>query len=498
MPYPISIMTSLYDAKDLIDKEAFAEAAQIIDNVWDWADNSWESLNDFESIEFLGFLARVLKSIDQTHRQIIVLEHLCSIAEQNLENRGIMAVDDDIRWTGMDFIELGLAYLTKERPNDALKAFEKAKYILEELGWLVEVEKLLSGEPTSIGPSPFVKKRKYEPKISNEKIIQKDDNLSTQYRTKLGQDVEERHIKSNTACKIAKIILLESVFDKYPVEPWNPLMKKDEVDENLDLLTSALQTHLDDCNQLDVDIPIIIGVPPVFLDQIKEQLKKIGNGGLRSDQIYLIHEPYVQGLNFQGLTVMKDIYNLEYFMAGGGHCLLKVIENGLLARLWKEGIRWLFFGQLRNPHSNIHCSILQHLLDCNCEGIVEVIDRKSLPKSIVHALQFDNKSYCIDERRLSEDQRSSLGMDGYVCTGNFWISIENLIKVYEINLEDLESKWVDDEWISRISEKLCEHSTILTRNQKMIFATVVPIWEIIRPLNLVFTLVESNRVSKIC
>src|SRR5579862_9411808 len=122
MPIPIELEGSLHKARNLIEQDEYAEAAQFVDNVWAWADRNWDVLNDIESMEFLGQLAFALNALKRHQPEIRVLERLCSIADRDLDSLGIMATDDDIRWTGEDFIKLGLAYVTIGKRDDARAA----------------------------------------------------------------------------------------------------------------------------------------------------------------------------------------------------------------------------------------------------------------------------------------------------------------------------------------------------------------------------------------
>jgi hypothetical protein len=493
MPYPLEVMKALFDAKKLIEKRALAEAAQLIENVWAWAEKFWNTLIDIESMEFLGIFSKVLKDLNQTSRQIKILERLCNIADRNLEELGIMATDNDIQWTGMDFIELGLAYLCADKIDDARKALEKGKYILEELGWLVEVDKILMGEATRIGPSPLVEKRAYQPSAANNKHHDTSGNFEALKKEFLGQDDSGMKALSDVAGQVVKILFMESVIDRSAIRPWDPTQRQLGADGQIELLDEILKIHAEDCHILDTDIPLFIGVPKRFEEQTAAHLKNFQYGGLRADQVHLLIEPEVPGFDVEGKLVIDGLYELSSYLAGGGMCVAHFIENGVLSNLWKDGIRWLLCGQIGNPYANVDNTILRHLPECSLDGIVEVVERDILPGSILLPLKIVEKTMCVDQRRLTDEERAQLGENVDSCTGTFWIRCEKLAGVFGIGCDQLGARWDENDWKGKLSETLVSENGILSLCDNMTFAITIPLWEVIAPLNLEFGKVGVNR-----
>ena len=151
---------------------------------------------------------------------------------------------------------------------------------------------------------------------------------------------------------------------------------------------------------------------------------------------------------------------------------------------------WQILEQSRNVLS------CRHLPVCGHDGIVEMVARKLLPTSKVHALMFDKKTICVDERWLTEQQLSAVGTDGYVCTGTFWIRCEKLAELFGVDCDDLNRPWDQVAWKDKVGMNLPADHAILTRSDDMVFALTVPLWEVIRPLDLEFGKVGADRVPE--
>jgi len=168
MPIDPEMMIRMDEARTLINQGERGEASAVVESIYTYMESVWEAFNSFESMHVLGSLAGLLRALGQTDREIKVLERLCKVADDDLVKKGILAVDDDVRWTGMDFVHLGVAYRKRQRLDDARAALEKARHLLEELGWECDVEKILRGESTHIGPSSSVQPKPYQWKPDDE------------------------------------------------------------------------------------------------------------------------------------------------------------------------------------------------------------------------------------------------------------------------------------------------------------------------------------------
>jgi tetratricopeptide (TPR) repeat protein len=297
---------------------------------------------------------------------------------------------------------------------------------------------------------------------------------------------------SKISSQVAKILLMESVTETVAVGPWDPTSLKVGPDNQFDMLKQALQSHAEDCQSLCVDIPMLLGVPQRFAEQTKAYIENLNYGGLRRDQVHLIIEADVPGFDANGQLVMVDPYNMRTFMAGGGISLANAVAEGILAILWKQGIRWLFCTYVANYNTIARSPILRHLPECNSDIIAEIVDYNAFPASKVHALILDDKNFCIDQRLLSEQQLSEVGTNGYVSTGTFWISCEKFANILGITCSDLNNPWDQAKWKDKIN--LPEEYGIIAISNDNIFALIVPLWEIIRPLNMEFIKVAYDRL----
>jgi hypothetical protein len=191
---------------------------------------------------------------------------------------------------------------------------------------------------------------------------------------------------------------------------------------------------------------------------------------------------------------MDGKYSVRSFMAGGAMSLAGVLAEGTFSKLWQNGVRWLLCVQLTNLNGSVRCEVLRYLPNCTHDGIVEVVSRDELPDSKVRPLMIDKKTICVDERRLTKDQIASLGSDDGVCTGTFWIRCEKFAEVLGVARQDLEASWDSVAWKDKIDKiPLADHA-ILALSDDMLLAPTMPLWEVIRPLNLLFGKVGADRV----
>jgi tetratricopeptide (TPR) repeat protein len=109
-----------------------------------------------EAMQILGLLAGVFRLRGELERSIPMLEKLCELAETDITSKGRSATSDDIRATGIDLVLLGTTYKIQNRLLEARRALDKARQLLRRIDWDVEVDKLLAGEETTMGPTSDV------------------------------------------------------------------------------------------------------------------------------------------------------------------------------------------------------------------------------------------------------------------------------------------------------------------------------------------------------
>jgi hypothetical protein len=205
MPVDMKFFELMSEAQELVKQGELGEASHVVETIYAYVERTWDAYNSFESMSMLGTLAILLRTLDQTDREIKVREHLCSVAEADLERKGIRATDEDVKMTGMDLVHLGIAYRKRQRLEDARVALEKGRYRLEELGWECDIEKIMSGQPTRIGPSEAVTKRPYQPKPGEQaKFFQETLKTMEDQNNRWKQDPHMQKVLKSIYAKGAK------------------------------------------------------------------------------------------------------------------------------------------------------------------------------------------------------------------------------------------------------------------------------------------------------
>lgn len=490
MPFPIAVMMKLGEAHDLVRKGQLAEAAALADALWNWAERAWEAFDGFEALEFLGAFASLLRTLDQTTREIRVLERLCTLAERHLDERGLMAGDDDIRYTGMDFVQLGLAYRKDGRVQEARAALEKGKDILAELGWLVEVDKLLNGEPTTIGPSPLVEKRPYQPKPAESEKARQQQDARSDFAKRMTQTTNIA-----VAHQIAKVLFMDDVTADAPVEPRDPLERVKVGEEEAHVISEVLRAHRIDCEICGADVPLVIGVPVEFAAAVRDHLNSCNWYGLSPHNVRVFPEPEAPFFDAGGDFVTQGSCGMRTHLRGGGASLAQLVESGVLSDLWKRGIRWLMIGQVVNLGARLEPNMLRHIPGIQHEGFFEVVEREALPSSLLLALRHDDKNICVDDRRLRSPQHAELRSTPYVGTGTFWVSCEALAKVFGVTSVQLESEWNPKDPSGMFDVAAVEKIAIMAHAESGLLGMTIPPWEVLQSLDLEGIRVGPERAS---
>jgi len=144
------IVRKLSQALELAREGRKSEASVQINEAYDDQEKAWPALNQFERLETLGLLAAGFRELGNLKKEIPVLEKLCSLALADLDRLGALASDQDIRWTGDDFILLGLACLRAGKKEEAKAAINQAKSILIEVGCDLDADQILSRSGTEL------------------------------------------------------------------------------------------------------------------------------------------------------------------------------------------------------------------------------------------------------------------------------------------------------------------------------------------------------------
>lgn len=143
MVVPLELHSKLKETKELIDSGEKAEAAQILTIVYGTYEQMSPMMDNFEKMTILSSLAHGFRQVSDVEMEIKLFEELCRLAERDLENLGSLATESDIYMTGFDFFWLGIAYTRKNMLTEARIALNRAKNILKDTKWNIDVEKVI-------------------------------------------------------------------------------------------------------------------------------------------------------------------------------------------------------------------------------------------------------------------------------------------------------------------------------------------------------------------
>lgn len=144
MPIPNEYLSNMYEAMNLIDEGQVSEGTKKLNIVLVETEKIWSELLVFEALETLGILASYFGKIGDLNTEITLLDKLCYLAEKDLKNKGQSATQFDISSTGMDFVNLGIAYKNNNQLEEAKIALNRGKIILKKIDYEVDIEKILS------------------------------------------------------------------------------------------------------------------------------------------------------------------------------------------------------------------------------------------------------------------------------------------------------------------------------------------------------------------
>jgi hypothetical protein len=345
--------------------------------------------------------------------------------------------------------------------------------------WIVESQDNLVVEAPIIVPTELLK-----------------DSIHDLHRRLLSLDFEasERCITAIIK-EVATFLFMDSVVSETPTEPSDPVNYKTSDGTPCDLIVEAIELHRKDCKDAGLDIPLILAVPARFSKAVEEHLQSIGYVGLSPQCIQVCSESELPFLDANGNIRKRGKYEIETYLAGGGYCLTKIVEQGLLSRLWKQGIRWLVLGQIGNRGARINANLLEKLAACKSDGLFEVVERTVEPRSKLVLLMNDGLPICVDDRRLRSSEHDQLRNSPYVGTGTFWVRCEKLAQAFGIKIETLQSEWNQEEWKGKLSADLLNQHAIVSKSAESGLGIFVPVWEVLSSLQFEAIHVDSNRID---
>jgi hypothetical protein len=343
------------------------------------------------------------------------------------------------------------------------------------LGWLKEGSR-------GIFPSP--------PTIVSIELIRED--VSEFINRLVRQQLIACDARPASADSIGKMLFLESAVSESPASFESPIHTGPLSLRNGDWLDGVLRAHRIDCDQLQFDVPLWIGLAERCRQQVEAYCREVRYHGLNPRTVSFFPEAELPWLDMDfRLSAGSDLYKLPSYLAGGGLSMAQWMEEGGLAQAWRLGIRWLFLGQVGNLGARLEPAYLKIVSKPGLAGIMELVERTVMPTSLLVAARKGDRTICVDERRLRSKEMEHLRNGEVVGTGSFWINLSSLASQYGIGKGNLEEQWDASSWKDKISGPLLERQIACFHEGKI--GLVVPLWEILSDLNMEAVKVRPDR-----
>ena len=295
--------------------------------------------------------------------------------------------------------------------------------------------------------------------------------------------------RRSARCSFSKSVTSEEfAFPQSPIQI-EPLSRR-----NAGWLDRVLRSHRIDCDILQHDVPLWVGMPEKHREVVEAYCREVHYHGLNSKSVTLFSEAELPLLHKTdaGFTAERN-HEVRTYLGGGGLSLAKWIETGGLARAWRSGTRCLLLCQTSNLEARLDPRLLAAWSDRRSAGIMEVVDRAALKGSMLVVLSNGRRDLCVDDRRLRSKETDHLRKGQLVGTGSFWIDCKSLASAFGVAQEALDSEWDTTAWSGRISDPLLAKRGILCRQGENV-GFVVPLWEVLMDLQLAAVQVPPDRV----
>lgn len=295
-----------------------------------------------------------------------------------------------------------------------------------------------------------------------------------------------------SARSVGKMLFLDSATKEGLVFAENPVQVGVRSHRTGGWLDEVLRTHRADCDILQCDVPLWLGMPERFRSDVEAYFREVRFYGLRPDTITLFPEAEVPSLCIDsGIGVFRP--NLAHtHLAGGGISLARWVESGELAKAWKSGTRWLLMGQAKNLEVRIIPTLLSKAT--KSAVLMEVTKRTVLPESLLLILiNRSKRTLCVDDRTMRSEEMEALRKCEIVGTGTFWVNCKSLASAFGIGQEALEAPWNPSVWERRVEGPVRDKHAIRCF-QDGEFGVVVPIWEMLSELDMESVMVGADRV----
>jgi hypothetical protein len=381
-------------------------------------------------------------------------------------------------WENVDFAHWLL--LVDESKPDAVVHLHTIWSLQQFLRWISAPTCGQQGTLTTAAPCIVpVDLIRTDPSALIDRILREDTQCRTEQENRNGRLL---------AGQLAKVLLMDSITADAPLSVPNPLDVPGDADVQLgSVLAQACHKHAEDCQQLNADIPLVLGVPQGHLRACKEQLAAAGYHGLKPKQVSWL--PEMESPLFcieeQKVTAREDTGR---FLVGGGNTVLMSMASPLWSCLWNRGIRWVLFGQLWNSGCRVDTHWLRAIATCQKDGLLECARRDLLPDSKLILLNKGEEKpqvVCVDDRRLSTEtlQKLRVSANAVVGTGSFWVKLERLVSDLGLDPQRVLSRF-DQDYASQSLQCLLQRDAILTLHSAGRLVASLPLWEILSSLDL--------------
>ena len=295
------------------------------------------------------------------------------------------------------------------------------------------------------------------------------------------------------ATQAAKLLFTDSIVSDSPIVPFNPLEYRGGGGA-INLIERLVEAHREDCERLQVSVPLIIGVADEHAEAARSGVPHPFMYFDTSLDVRVRGEACVPLLDGAGELTMGPDHRIATCVHGGGMSLAALIEDGTLSTLWKSGIRWLVIGQVFDAGLRLTDSLLESMARCETDGVFEVVKREAVPESRLAYLMRNERPFCVDDRRLRKPEYEALRLSAGVGTGTFCVRCDRLAAFFGISPEMLDGEWNADEWTGKIGENLqATRRLLLWGDQGLAF--VVPVWEALSKMNLTVRVAEDGRLQ---
>jgi hypothetical protein len=232
----------------------------------------------------------------------------------------------------------------------------------------------------------------------------------------------------------------------------------------------------------------LIAVPSAFEGECEKKIEAANRFGLSHRSLRIVPEAEVPAASLEGGNVRLD-FAVPPRLGGGGVTIERLGKEGVFREFREQGIDWLLFGQIPNAGCRITASLLRWLDGQKGDGIVECADREPTAESMVYiGIRSARGVLCLDSRRVRGHEFDSFRAETkMMAIGSFWVRTEALMSLLARNDSVGGGASVMDD--------SGRPGIVAFADGGLFF--VVPLWELLNPLDLSGVRVGPDRYQVI-